>query len=447
MKKLVSIVISLTMLLSLAACSSEVTGAASAPAAPAAAETETAAPAEEAAAPSGELDVSQGVKVGVLFPVTGAAASVAEDARKGIDLGIEWINSNGGIEPLGGAQIVPIYADTQSDEQEAVKEAERLIVQEGVACIIGCYQSAVTLPVRTVCENYGCPLLMCCCSAPTLVEGDHDWSFLVHETSAASVDSQLRYIREITENGTFEIKTAALLYENNDNGQSCETLWTEAFNEMGIEIVVNEAFSIDVADVTPIVNKLQSANPDIVMCFADFDPMVLLTETFVGKGYAPNLMMCASGGEQNSDFIPTVGNDADGFMTAMGWGVDCLASKPDKLWITEDYAAANNGESFTGESAAGWSDIFLLYEALNAAGKLDRTAIRDALKGMKITEDTWWNIYPYEIEFNSTGANFNAISPLGQFQDTHVTVIWPEGAVAPGAEIVLPGSELSVLNQ
>lgn len=394
---------------------------------------------------TGEDTVTE-IKVGVLFPITGAAASVAEDARKGFDLALDYVNEHGGIEALGGAKIVPIYSDTQSDEQAAVTEAERLIVNENVSAIIGCYQSAITMAVYTVCEKYGCPLLECCCSSPSLIDGQHDWSFLVHETSAASCESQLRYIKQIREEG-FEIKTAALLYENDDNGQTLQTLWSDAFDEMGIEIIIDETFAMDVSDVTPIVNKLQRNSPDIVMCFANFDAMVLLTNTMVGKGYAPNLMMCASGGEQNSDFIPNVGNNADGFMTAMGWGMDVLAAKPDKMWIAEAYAEKNNNETFTGESAAGWSVLFLLVEGLNAAGKNDRTALRDALANMEIEEDRWWNIYPYGIDFDETGANIYALSPLGQFQDTHVAIIWPESAVAEGTSIVLPGSELSVLNK
>lgn len=426
MKKVLAIILALVMLISLAACGGgkQTTGESGA---------------AESRESVGGMDISDGVKVGFLFPVTGSAAAVGEDARKGFDLAVQWVNNNGGIENLGGAKIVPIYADTQSDEQAAVSEAERLIVNEGVCAIVGCYQSAVTMPVRTVCERYGCPLLMCCCSSDGLVEGVHEWSFLVHETNSANSRCQMDYIRGIMADG-FEIKTAAMMYENSDAGQNLNVQWKTAFEEMGVKIVVDETFAMEVSDVTPIVNKLQSEDPDIVMCFANFDAMVLLTQTMEGKGYAPNLLMCASAGEQDSNFIPTVGNAADGFMTAMGWGIDVLTAMPDKLWITEDYAKNNNGETFTGESAAGWADVFLLYEALNTIESYDRTLIRDALAGIQIPVEHWWNIYPYEINFNETGANPNAITPVGQFQDAAVHIVWPESATKEGSAVILPGS-------
>lgn len=386
------------------------------------------------------------VKVAFLFPLTGAAASVGEDARKGFDLAVNWINNNGGIEKLGGAKIKAIYADTQSDEEAAATEAERLIENEGVIAIVGCYQSAVTLPVRAVCEKYGCPLLICCASSDTLTDSVHEWSFRVHETNSSTNTCQMNFIKSMRDGGT-EIKTAALMYENSDWGQGLSDLWFDAFDEIGIKIVVDETFASDASDVSTIVTKLANSDPDIVMCAANFDAMVLLTNTMVGKSYAPNLLMCASGGEQDSDFIPTVGNNADGFLTAMGWGIDVLAAKSDKMWIADEYTKANNGESFTGESAAGWSDAFLLRDALNIAAKLDRTALRDALANIVVNEDEWWNIYPYAIEFNENGQNFHAITPIGQFQDASVKIIWPESSSLEGVKLVVPGSDLSVLKK
>src|SRR5699024_5150922 len=81
------------------------------------------------------------IKVGVLYPYTGSAAAVAEDAQKGIEFAIQEINDRGGIASMGGAKIELYYGDTQSNEEAAMTEAERLITQEGVSALLGCYQS------------------------------------------------------------------------------------------------------------------------------------------------------------------------------------------------------------------------------------------------------------------------------------------------------------------
>ncbi|MBR7188026.1 MAG: ABC transporter substrate-binding protein, partial [Clostridia bacterium] len=84
------------------------------------------------------------IKLGVLFPYTGSAAAVAEDAQKGIEFAISEINDRGGIQSMGGAKIELYYGDTQSNEEAAATEAERLITNIGVSALMGCYQSAIT---------------------------------------------------------------------------------------------------------------------------------------------------------------------------------------------------------------------------------------------------------------------------------------------------------------
>ncbi|MBW2358784.1 MAG: transporter substrate-binding protein, partial [Deltaproteobacteria bacterium] len=54
-------------------------------------------------------------------------------------IAIDEINLNGG---LLGRTIKPVVADGRSDWPTFAKEAERLIAEEGVTVIFGCYTSA-----------------------------------------------------------------------------------------------------------------------------------------------------------------------------------------------------------------------------------------------------------------------------------------------------------------
>ncbi|MBR7187564.1 MAG: ABC transporter substrate-binding protein, partial [Clostridia bacterium] len=148
------------------------------------------------------------------------------------------------------------------------------------------------------------------------------------------------------------------------------------------------------------------------------------------------------------DFIPTVGNNADGFFTVSGWGEDVLLSMPDKAWIGEKYKELYEGEHYTAESAAGWAAAMVICEGLEAAGTDESEALNAAIRALKIPRDSWWNIYPYELEFDQeTGKNFNAIPVMGQFQDTKIKLIYPEFIQAEGTELVFPGSQLSPINK
>jgi branched-chain amino acid transport system substrate-binding protein len=388
------------------------------------------------------------IKLGVLFPYTGSAAAVAEDAQKGIEFAISEINDRGGIQSMGGAKIELYYGDTQSNEEAAATEAERLITNIGVSALMGCYQSAITASVQTVCERYHVPLAITCSTSDILTEGAHPYSVTIHEQNSDTTKTHAQFIADMNEKEPGCIKTAAILYQNDDWGQSLSDGWYDALEEIGVEIIIDEVFAADVTDLTTVVTKLIDKQPDVVLNACYFQSMVLLTQTFVGMGFEPKAMLCSSSGETDNDFIPTVGNNADGFFTVSGWGEDVLLSMPDKTWIGEKYKELYEGEHYTAESAAGWSAAMVICEGLEAAGTDESEALNAAIRALKIPRDSWWNIYPYELEFDQeTGKNFNAIPVMGQFQDTKIKLIYPEFIQAEGTELVFPGSQLSPINK
>ena len=179
------------------------------------------------------------VKLGVLFPYTGSAAAVAEDAQKGIEFAVAEINDRGGIASLGGAKIELFYGDTQSNEEAAATEAERLITEIGVTALMGCYQSAVTASVQTVCERYHVPLAITCSTGDILTEGAHPYSVTIHEQNQDTTKSHAQFIADMNEKYPDSIKTAAILYQNDDWGQSLSDQWHERLEEIGIDIVVD----------------------------------------------------------------------------------------------------------------------------------------------------------------------------------------------------------------
>lgn len=388
------------------------------------------------------------VKLGVLFPYTGAAAAVAEDAQKGIEFAISVINERGGIASLGGAQIELYYGDTQSNEEAAATEAERLITEIGVSALMGCYQSSITASVQTVCERYHVPLAITCSTNDMLTEGERPYSVTIHESNSDTTKTHATFIEAMNEKYPGSIKTAAILYQNDDWGQSLSEQWYDRLDAIGVEIVVDEVFALDVTDLTTVVTKLVERQPDVVLNACYLQSMVLLTQTFIGMDYAPKAMLCSSSGETDNDFIPIVGNNADGFFTVSGWGEDILLSMPDKQWIGDDYMKLYDGEHYTAESAAGWSSAHVICEGIESAASADPVEVNKAIRALVIPTDAWWNIYPYVIQFDqTTGRNNNAIPVMGQFQNTRIKLVYPESVLSEGTELVFPGSDLSPINK
>src|SRR5690606_4484442 len=82
------------------------------------------------------------VKIGILSPLTGAAAGTGQAQLAGFELAIEEINAAGGVL---GEPLEIIVEDTKADPATAVAAFEKLMTEDGVEFIGGGYSSGVTL--------------------------------------------------------------------------------------------------------------------------------------------------------------------------------------------------------------------------------------------------------------------------------------------------------------
>ena len=120
---------------------------------------------DDAAAATGDT-----VKIGVLLPFSGASAATGELQMRGIQMYVDRVNENGGIQSLGGAQIELIRADTTGSPEVGVTEMERLIAENpDMAAIVGPYQSAVGSSTVPIAEKYGIPYMLTNCTTDNVL--------------------------------------------------------------------------------------------------------------------------------------------------------------------------------------------------------------------------------------------------------------------------------------
>lgn len=97
------------------------------------------------------LSYREPIRVGILHSLSGTMAISERSVVDATLLSIEEINAAGGIL---GRQIEPLIVDGQSDWDVFAAEAERLITEEGVSVIFGCWTSACRRTVVPVFERH-----------------------------------------------------------------------------------------------------------------------------------------------------------------------------------------------------------------------------------------------------------------------------------------------------
>src|SRR5215470_15716656 len=102
------------------------------------------------------------IKVGILHSLSGTIAIIERSLHNAELLAIEEINAKGGVL---GKQIEPVVEDPQSMVQVFAEKAKRLLLEQKVVAVLGCYTSASRQSVLPIFEQYNGVLLY-----PTLYE-------------------------------------------------------------------------------------------------------------------------------------------------------------------------------------------------------------------------------------------------------------------------------------
>ena len=92
-----------------------------------------------------------GIKIGVLHSLSGTMASSEVPLVDAVRLAVEEANQSGG---LNGQTVEMIVADCRSDAAYCAQQAEKLITQDGVQALFGCWTSACRKAVKTVVEKH-----------------------------------------------------------------------------------------------------------------------------------------------------------------------------------------------------------------------------------------------------------------------------------------------------
>jgi branched-chain amino acid transport system substrate-binding protein len=131
------------------------------------------------------------IRIGILFSETGVTSTIGHSQMQGALLAVDEINQAGGID---GREIVPVRYDAQSSPAVYAALAERLIVQDKVNVIFGCYMSSSRKAVLPIVEKWNKLLFY-----PTLYEG-FEFSTNIIYTGAAPNQNSVQLAEFMTAN-------------------------------------------------------------------------------------------------------------------------------------------------------------------------------------------------------------------------------------------------------
>lgn len=382
------------------------------------------------------------VKVGNIEPLSGPSASVGQQGKCARDLAVEEINAAGGIKSLGGAKIEMIYADSESKPEKGVAEAERLINTEKVHVLTGCWNSSVTYPTTAVAERYGIPFIVPVSVADKITEQGFKTVFRIAAKDSWWTRDQFAFLKDMAKETNSKIETVALVYENGDWGKGFAEGWKKLAEKDGYKVVLDEPYPSTATDLSPVVQKIKRANPDVLLLTSNAADAILLTNTLAEYKVKPKAIIGSGGGHADPSFMQAAGKNAQYVFDIVEWEMD--VGKPGVPAFNEKFRA-KCGYNPAGESVDAYVAMYVLADALERAGSLDPKAIRDALAATKLSSGPAMVASYDAIEFDETGQNKNAALCIVQINDIgkglERLTVWPKSARRTGYTPVFPAPQ------
>ena len=250
------------------------------------------------------------IKVGNILPLSGPSASVGLQNKQAQDMAVDEINAAGGIKSLGGAKIQLLYADSESKPEKGVAEAERFINTEKVNILTGCWNSAVSYPVSAVAERYGIPFLVPVSVADKITEQGFKNVFRIAAKDSWWTRDQFAFLKDMEKEFNAKIATVAFVYENGDWGKGFAEGWKKLAQQGGYKVVLDEPYPSTATDLSPVVQKIKRANPDVLFLTSNAADAILLTNTMAEYKVKPKAIIASGGGHADPSFLKAAGKNA-----------------------------------------------------------------------------------------------------------------------------------------
>jgi branched-chain amino acid transport system substrate-binding protein len=372
------------------------------------------------------------VKIGVIYPLTGNAASAGQSARDAVHLGVDIVNNahpdlknlplgnTGGLPDLGHAKIVLDEADHQGNPQIGQQQTLRLIAQDHVVAMLGSYQSSVSLVATAVAERQGVPFLVADSVASNITGRGFKWTFRTTPIAPDFAKAYFQFLNDLKKSGK-KVDRIAVVNENTDYGTSVGASIVEAAKSAGIDVAAQIAYNANSSDVTAQVLQLKTLKPDAVVFVSYTADIILYFKTMKNLDYLPPIIIGDDSGFSDPAFIPNVGNLAQGAVNRSAFDIGKPGSNS---YIVDQMFKQKYGRDLDDTSARWLQGFFVLADAINRAGSTAPDKIQAALKATDLKPDQL--IMGYNgVKFDATGQNILSATYLIQLQGKQYVSVWP----------------------
>ncbi len=329
------------------------------------------------------------INIGVVLPTTGKEGRPGQYQKEGIELAIKQINADGGImvkEKGKKLQIKEVFYDDQSDSSKSASLTERAMSSDNVIAVLGGYSTALGQAESVMPDRYKTPWITTGAGATSIFGKGYQYAFGTLSPVALIGTTSAEFIGSLMDAGKIKKGAkVAMVVENTDHGVDYINGFTEWSNKHAgyFQIVMTEKFELNATDFSGILQKVKSSKADIFLSDAHLPDYITMHRQYLQNGLHHEMISYGARGPE-VDARKALGAGTDYIFSGIWWSR--MLPYPQVKKFTDDYKAFTGHDVDSWYAATAYDGMRILAKAIETAGKLDKTAIRDALKKAELKD-------------------------------------------------------------
>jgi branched-chain amino acid transport system substrate-binding protein len=312
-------------------------------------------------------------KIGMSAGLTGYAATVDRAWRDGVEVAVDALNAKGGIL---GRKVQVIVEDNRSEPQEAVTGYRKMISSDNVNVFASGCVSAGNFAAAPLVMKAETPMVLC-----SILPQQPDqvaWAFTTIPPPRFEVETRLDYLKNKT-----TIKKIGVLHDPSPYANAQSAAAEKEAADYGLEIVGNEQYKTDDADLSVQIQKMYAAGARAIIKIGLGGTTLTAAKNIKQLGLD---MIMLTSLEDIAVFRPVaeVLGDKFFFVASPAQVYDVLPAGALKTEIAKflEPWRAKYGDRDPNWAGRGWDAVTLISAATAKAKSADGPKVRDALESI-----------------------------------------------------------------
>lgn len=367
---------------------------------------------------------TQTIDIGAVVPLTGPNAESGQMYRTGAQLAVDEINRAGGVKALGGAKLRLDGRDAGTQTSDTVLAMQSLLTSTAIVAGIGAGVSSNSIAGTAVSEQHQIPWIDVAFD-DSLTQRGFKYLFITSPLQSQVDTVEYPAVETLAKQAGVNLKNVAIIYSPNPNSALSAQHITQVYApRFGWSVVLNREVpkdSMTGAVLTTMVSSIKAAKPQVLFIGTSVNDVINIQRQEIAQGMTPVPWVLVGAPYLSKSFINALGAaGTQGIMSAGSAGV-----YPSDQALAGRIAKA--GEVPQEYNLVGYSEVYLIYDALQKAKSTDHVKLRDALASINIKGGPAGSVWPCDcLKFDPSGRTSTGEAVLVQWQKGKAVTVYPE---------------------